>query len=272
MYNSNNIKKNTVKYLQQKKNNGEKISMLTAYDFSFAKLFDVDNIDILLVGDSAANVIAGYETTLPITLNQMIYHGQSVVRGTKKAMVVVDLPFGSYQISDSDAMQSAIRVLKETDCEAIKLEGGSASVVSLIKKMTTAGIAVMGHLGLTPQSIHQIGSFGIQAKEEKDAKQLMQEVMDLQEAGCFAIVVEKIPAKLAATITQIAKIPIIGIGAGNQCDGQVLVMHDMLGMNSEFNPKFVRKFIDLASIITRTTIEYKEAIENGSFPSEDEAY
>jgi 3-methyl-2-oxobutanoate hydroxymethyltransferase len=271
MNTSNNFKKNTVKFLQQKKDNKQKISMLTAYDFSFAKIFDAAGIDILLVGDSAANVMAGFNTTLPITLDQMIYHGQSVVRGTKKALVVVDLPFGSYQISEAHAMEQAVKVLKETNCEAIKLEGG-LSVLPLIKKMIAAGIAVMGHVGLTPQSIHQIGSFGVQAKDDKDAKQLIQDVLELQEAGCFAIVVEKIPAKLAAEISQITKIPIIGIGAGAECDGQVLVMHDMLGMNTEFNPKFVRKFIDLTSLITNATVEYKEAIEKGSFPNADEAY
>jgi 3-methyl-2-oxobutanoate hydroxymethyltransferase len=219
------------------KAHGEKISMLTAYDFSFAKIVDTAGVDVILVGDSASNVMAGHETTLPITLEQMIYHAQSVIRGVKRSLVVVDMPFGSYQSNSDVALASAIRIMKESGAHALKLEGG-AEIVESIKKIVSAGIPVMGHLGLTPQSIYKFGTYTVRAKEHEEAEKLKIDIQTLQEAGCFAVVLEKIPAALAKEVSESVHIPTIGIGAGNYCDGQVLVMHDMLGINTEFSPRF----------------------------------
>ena len=233
------IKRVTTKTLQEMKNNGEKISMLTAYDFSMAQMVDEAGIDVILVGDSASNVMAGHETTLPITLDQMIYHASSVIRGTSRALVVVDLPFGSYQGNSKEALTSAIRVMKETGAHAIKLEGGE-EVVESVKRILSAGVPVMGHLGLTPQSIYKFGTYVVRAREEEEAIKLIQDAHLLQEAGCFAIVIEKVPAKLAERVAKEVSIPIIGIGAGGGVDGQVLVLHDLLGINTEFKPRFLR--------------------------------
>lgn len=265
------IKKNTAQTLLQMKKKCDKISMLTAYDFSLAKLVDEAGIDAILVGDSAANVMAGHETTLPITLDQMIYHAQSVVRAVKKAMVIVDLPFGSYQSNSTLALESAIRVMKETGAQAVKLEGGE-EIIDSIKKIIAAGIPVMGHLGLTPQSVNHFGGFGLRAKEEKEAKRLEKDVQILAEAGCFSIVLEKIPSVLAKKIAASVDIPIIGIGAGAEVDGQILVLHDMLGINNEFHPKFVRKYLDLQEQITHAIGKYIQDVKNIHFPDESESY
>ena len=235
------VKKITTNTLQKMKAAGDKISMLTAYDFSFAKIFDAAGIEVILVGDSASNVMAGNETTLPITMDQMIYHAQSVVRGINRCLVVVDMPFGSYQGNSKEALNNAIRIMKETGGHAVKLEGGEQEVDS-IKRIVNSGVPVMGHLGLTPQSIYKFGTYTVRAKEDAEAEQLKKDALLLQEAGCFAIVLEKIPASLAEEVTVSLHIPTIGIGAGNGCDGQVLVMHDMLGINSEFKPRFLRKY------------------------------
>src|SRR5690349_8422329 len=239
------IKKVTTLSLQKMKGNGKKISMITAYDFSFASIFDAAGIDVILVGDSASNVMAGHETTLPITLDQMIYHAQSVIRGAKRSLVVVDLPFGSYQSNSDIALASAIRIMKETGAHAIKLEGGE-EVLDSIKRIVSAGIPVMGHLGLTPQSIHKFGTYVVRAKEEAEANKLRNDAVLLQEAGCFGLVLEKIPASLAKEVTESITIPTIGIGAGMHCSGQVLVMHDMLGINTDFKPRFLRTYLNLA--------------------------
>ena len=250
---------------------GEKIAMLTCYDYTMATLLDAAGTDVLLVGDSASNVMAGNETTLPITLDQMIYHAQCVSRGAKRAMVLVDMPFGSYQSDSGIALASAVRIMKETGAHAVKLEGGE-EVVESILKITKAGIPVMGHLGLTPQSIHQFGSYGLQGKGEEAAEKLIKEALLLQEAGCFGLVLEKIPAVLAAKVSAALQIPTIGIGAGVNCDGQVLVMQDMLGMNNEFKPKFLRKYADLAGEITRATSAYVQDVKQAQFPSAEESY
>ncbi len=250
---------------------GEKIAMLTCYDYTMATLLDAAGTDVLLVGDSASNVMAGHETTLPITLDQMIYHAQCVSRGAKRAMVLVDMPFGSYQSDSAIALASAVRIMKETGAHAVKLEGGE-EVLESILKITKAGIPVMGHLGLTPQSIHQFGSYGLQGKGEEAAEKLIKEALMLQEAGCFGLVVEKIPAALAAKVSAALQIPTIGIGAGVNCDGQVLVMQDMLGMNNEFKPKFLRKYADLAEEITRATSAYVQDVKQAQFPSAEESY
>ncbi len=250
---------------------GEKIAMLTCYDYTMATLLDAAGTDVLLVGDSASNVMAGHETTLPITLDQMIYHAQCVSRGAKRAMVLVDMPFGSYQSDSAIALASAVRIMKETGAHAVKLEGGE-EVVESILKITKAGIPVMGHLGLTPQSIHQFGSYGLQGKGEEAAEKLIKEALLLQEAGCFGLVLEKIPAVLAAKVSAALQIPTIGIGAGVNCDGQVLVMQDMLGMNNEFKPKFLRKYADLAGEITRATSAYVQDVKQAQFPSAEESY
>ncbi|MFT4023917.1 MAG: 3-methyl-2-oxobutanoate hydroxymethyltransferase [Flavihumibacter sp.] len=265
------VKRVTTNTLQQMKKAGEKISMLTAYDFSFAGIFDTAGIDVILVGDSASNVMAGHETTVPITLDQMIYHGQSVVRGIKRALVVIDLPFGSYQSNSDIALASAIRMMKETGGHSIKLEGGE-EVVDSIRKIVRAGIPVMGHLGLTPQSIYKFGTYSVRAKEEDEAAQLQKDALLLQEAGCFAIVLEKIPAALAKTVSERLSIPTIGIGAGGHCDGQVLVMHDMLGINNEFKPRFLRKYANLHETITRAVQQYASDVRAGDFPNEKEQY
>ena len=265
------IKRVTTNTLQKMKENGEKISMITAYDFSFAKLFDAAGIDVILVGDSASNVMAGHETTLPITLDQMIYHAQSVLRGIHRCLVVVDLPFGTYQSNSDIALASAIRIMKETGAHAIKLEGGEEAVES-IKRIVAAGIPVMGHLGLTPQSIYKFGTYTVRAKEKDEANKLRSDALLLQEAGCFATVLEKIPAALAKEVSASVHIPTIGIGAGNDCDGQVLVMHDMLGINTEFKPRFLRKYLNLHEQITTAVQQYIGDVKSGDFPNEKESY
>lgn len=253
------------------KREGEKISMLTAYDYSFAKLFDAAGIDVLLVGDSASNVIAGHETTLPITLDQMIYHASSVVRGANHSLVVVDLPFGSYQGDSGEALISAVRIMKETGAHAVKLEGG-AEVADSVNRIVSAGVPVMGHLGLTPQSIYKFGTYTVRAKEEAEAEKLKKDALLLEEAGCFSIVLEKIPATLAGAVSKSLHIPTIGIGAGNQCDGQVLVMHDMLGLNASFKPRFLRQYLRLDEMISNAVRQYITDVKDSSFPSESEQY
>lgn len=265
------VKKITTNTLQKMKAAGEKISMLTAYDFSFAKIFDAAGIEVILVGDSASNVMAGNETTLPITMDQMIYHAQSVVRGINRCLVVVDMPFGSYQGNSKEALNNAIRIMKETGGHAVKLEGGEQEVES-IKRIVNSGVPVMGHLGLTPQSIYKFGTYTVRAKEDAEADQLKKDALLLQEAGCFAIVLEKIPASLAAEVTASLQIPTIGIGAGNACDGQVLVMHDMLGINSEFKPRFLRKYLNMDEQIKGAVKQYITDIKSKNFPNENEQY
>ena len=250
---------------------GEKISMITAYDFSFAKIFDAAGIDIILVGDSASNVMAGHETTLPITLDQMIYHAAGVVRGCNRSLIIVDLPFGSYQGNSKEALNSTIRIMKETGAHAIKLEGGE-EILESVKRILTSGVPVMGHLGLTPQSIYKFGTYTVRAKEEEEAEKLKRDAMLLQEAGCFGIVLEKIPASLAKEVTEHLSIPTIGIGAGSYCDGQVLVMHDMLGINTEFRPRFLRTYLNLHEEVTGAVQKYIDDIKSGDFPNETEQY
>ncbi|MEO8110179.1 MAG: 3-methyl-2-oxobutanoate hydroxymethyltransferase [Ginsengibacter sp.] len=265
------VKRITVNTLQKMKQVGEKISMITAYDFSFAKIFDAAGIDIILVGDSASNVMAGHETTLPITLDQMIYHASSVVRGSSRSLVVVDLPFGSYQGNSKEALISTIRIMKETGAHAIKLEGGE-EIIESVKRILSAGVPVMGHLGLTPQSIYKFGTYTVRAKEEVEAEKLKSDAMLLQEAGCFGVVLEKIPATLAKEVSNHLSIPTIGIGAGNDCDGQVLVMHDMLGINTEFKPRFLRQYLNLHEQITGAVQKYIGDIKSKDFPNENEKY
>lgn len=265
------VKRITTNTVRKMKQEGEKISMLTAYDFSFATLFDKAGIDILLVGDSASNVMAGHETTLPITLDQMIYHASSVVRGTSRALVVVDLPFGTYQGNSKEALNSTIRIMKETGAHAVKLEGG-VEVIDSVKRIISAGVPVMGHLGLTPQSIYKFGTYTVRAKEEAEAEKLHRDADLLQDSGCFAIVLEKIPATLAKRVSESLDIPTIGIGAGNECDGQVLVMHDMLGINREFRPRFLRTYLNLADQVDGAVKKYIEDVKSGDFPNETEQY
>jgi 3-methyl-2-oxobutanoate hydroxymethyltransferase len=265
------VKKITTNTLLKMKQSGEKISMITAYDFSFAKIFDVAGIDIILVGDSASNVMAGHETTLPITLDQMIYHASSVVRGCNRSLIIVDLPFGSYQGNSKEALNSTIRIMKETGAHAIKLEGGE-EILESVKRILSSGVPVMGHLGLTPQSIYKFGTYTVRAKEEEEAEKLKKDAMLLQEAGCFGIVLEKIPASLAKEVSEHLSIPTIGIGAGNDCDGQVLVMHDMLGINTEFKPRFLRTYLNLHEEITGAVQKYIEDIKSKDFPNENEQY
>ena len=265
------VKKITTHVLQEMKRSGEKISMLTAYDFSLAGIIDDAGIDVILVGDSASNVMAGHETTLPITLDQMIYHASSVVRAVKRALVVVDLPFGSYQGNSKEALQSAIRIMKESGAHAVKLEGGR-EVKESIERILTAGVPVMGHLGLTPQSIYKFGTYVVRAREEEEAKRLIEDAHILEEAGCFAIVLEKIPAALAAIVSQEVKIPVIGIGAGNGVDGQVLVLHDMLGINNEFHPRFLRRYLNLYDEIKAATAKYITDVKSRDFPNSKEQY
>ena len=264
------IKKVTTHILQEMKNRGEKISMLTAYDYSMAKIIDKAGVDVILVGDSASNVMAGYETTLPITLDEMIYHAKSVVRAVDRALVVVDLPFGTYQSNSKEALSSAIRIMKETGAGAVKLEGGMESEES-IKRILSAGIPIMGHLGLTPQSINKFGTYAVRAKDDEEASRLVEDAYLLQELGCFAIVLEKIPASLTSRIVSEIKIPIIGIGAG-AADGQVLVMHDMLGITQEFSPRFLRRYADLNAVITDAVTNYIGDVKSGDFPNEQEQY
>jgi 3-methyl-2-oxobutanoate hydroxymethyltransferase len=264
-------KKITTHILQNMKASGERISMITAYDFSFARLFDSAGIDVILVGDSASNVMAGHETTLPITLDQMIYHASSVIRGVSRSLVIVDLPFGSYQSNSKEALISAIRIMKETGAHGVKLEGGE-EVLESIKRILAAGVPVMGHLGLTPQSIYKFGTYTVRAKEEMEAKKLKADALLLQEAGCFAIVLEKIPAVLAKEVAETLTIPVIGIGAGKYCNGQVLVMHDLLGINTEFKPRFLRQYLNLHEHITRAVERYIQDVKSNDFPSEQEQY
>lgn len=266
-----NVKRVTTNVLQEMKNSGAKISMLTGYDFSMARIIDSAGIDIILVGDSASNVMAGHETTLPITLDQMIYHAASVVRGVERALVVVDMPFGSYQGNSKEALSNAIRIMKESGGHAVKLEGG-IEIIESIKRILTAGIPVMGHLGLTPQSIYKFGTYVVRAKEEAEAQRLIEDAMALEEAGCFAIVLEKIPAALAEKVAKAVSIPIIGIGAGNGVDGQVLVVHDMLGINNEFSPRFLRKYANLYDIMKEAVENYIEDVRSGDFPNQNEQY
>ncbi len=265
------VKKITTNTLQKMKANGEKISMLTAYDFSFAKIFDAAGIDVLLVGDSASNVMAGHETTLPITLDQMIYHASSVVRAINRSLVVVDMPFGSYQSNPDIALASAIRIMKETGAHAIKLEGGK-EVIESIQCIVAAGIPVMGHLGLTPQSIYKFGTYNVRANDATEADKLRSDAKLIEAAGCFAVVFEKIPAKLAKEVSASLSIPSIGIGAGKYCDGQVLVMHDMLGINTEFKPRFLRQYANLNEQIIKATAQYIADIKGQHFPNDSESY
>lgn len=250
---------------------GEKISMLTAYDYSLARIVDQAGIDVILVGDSASNVMAGNETTLPITLDQMIYHGSSVVKAAQKALVVVDLPFGAYQGNSKEALSSAIRIMKETHADAVKLEGGS-EIIESVSRILSAGIPVMGHLGLTPQSIHKFGTYAVRAKEEAEAQKLLEDAALLEDAGCFSIVLEKIPATLATKVSGMLSIPVIGIGAGNGVDGQVLVLHDMLGINQEFSPRFLRRYHNLFAEISGAVENYIDDVKSGDFPNEKEQY
>lgn len=265
------IKKVTTHQLQELKNRGEKIAMLTAYDYSMAKLVDGAGIDVILVGDSASNVMAGNETTLPITLDQMIYHASSVVKAVDRALVVVDLPFGSYQGSSGEALRSSIRIMKESGAHAVKLEGGR-EVKDSVERILTAGIPVMGHLGLTPQSIYKFGTYTVRAKEEAEAQKLMEDAKLLEDCGCFALVLEKIPAALAKRVAEKLHIPIIGIGAGPDVDGQVLVMQDMLGINKDFKPRFLRRYADLHSIVTDAVGNYVADVKAKNFPSDKEKY
>ncbi|PJJ55042.1 3-methyl-2-oxobutanoate hydroxymethyltransferase [Hymenobacter chitinivorans] len=265
------VKLVTTHQLLAMKRRGEKISMLTAYDFSMATILDGAGIDVLLVGDSASNVMAGHETTLPITLDQMIYHAQSVVRAVKRALVVVDMPFGSYQGNSSEALRSAIRIMKESGGHAIKLEGG-AEIKESITRILTAGIPVMGHLGLTPQSIYKFGTYTVRAKEEAEAQKLIEDAQLLQDLGCFALVLEKIPSTLAKQVAEKLSIPVIGIGAGPDVDGQVLVVHDMLGITKEFKPRFLRRYAELADLMHDAVTRYVQDVKSHDFPSPEEAY
>src|SRR5688500_13810428 len=269
--NNKEIKKITTNTLLKMKIAGEKISMITAYDFSFAKIFDAAGIDIILVGDSASKVMAGHETTLPITLDQMIYHASSVVGGSSRPLIVVDLPFGSYQGNSKEALSSTIRIMKETGAHAIKLEGGE-EVLESVKRILSSGVPVMGHLGLTPQSIYKFGTYTVRAKEQAEAEKLKKDAMILQEAGCFAVVLEKIPASLAQQVSANLNIPTIGIGAGKYCDGQVLVMHDMLGINTEFKPRFLRQYLNLHELATKAVEQYIDDVRNKDFPTDAESY
>jgi 3-methyl-2-oxobutanoate hydroxymethyltransferase len=264
-------KKITTHTLLKMKQNGEKISMITAYDYSFAGIMDAAGIDVILVGDSASNVMAGHETTVPITLDQMIYHAQSVIRAVHRCLVVVDLPFGTYQSNSDNAIASAIRIMKESGAHSVKMEGGE-EISDSIRKIVQAGIPVMGHLGLTPQSIYKFGTYQLRAKEETEANKLKEDALALQQAGCFAIVLEKIPATLAKEVSESLTIPTIGIGAGPDCDGQVLVMHDMLGINTEFKPRFLRVYLNLHEQITSAVQQYIGDVKSGSFPNELESY
>lgn len=257
--------------LKEMKDRGEKISMLTSYDYSMAKIVDAAGIDVILVGDSAANVMAGYETTLPITLDMMIYHASSVTRAVNRSLVVVDMPFGTYQGDSKAALDSAVRIMKETEADAVKLEGGE-EVIDSIRRILSAGIPVMGHLGLTPQSIHKFGTYTVRAKEEAEAQKLIHDAHLLEKAGCFSLVLEKIPAALAARVSSELSIPTIGIGAGPGTDGQVLVLHDMLGINKGFSPRFLRRYADLYTTMTDAVSKYIEDVKSGDFPNENEQY
>lgn len=265
------VKRVTTQTLRLMKQRGEKIAVLTAYDYTFARILDEAGIDVILVGDSAANVVAGYETTLPMTLDQMIYHAQCVVRGVRRAMVVVDMPFGSYQGDARRALESAIRIMKETGAHAVKLEGGR-EVAEAVKRIVEAGIPVMGHLGLTPQSIHKFGTYRVRATETEEAQKLKEDARLLEELGCFSIVLEKIPAALGKEVTEMLSIPTIGIGAGRYTDGQVLVLHDMLGLNKEFKPRFLRVYLNLYEQVLDAVSRYIKDVKNQNFPSDEEQY
>jgi 3-methyl-2-oxobutanoate hydroxymethyltransferase len=268
---NNEIKRITTHSLQEMKRKGEKIACLTSYDYSMAKIVDTAGVELILVGDSASNVMAGHETTLPITLDNMIYHAQAVVKGVKRALVVVDLPFGSYQGNSEEALRSAIRIMKESGGHAVKLEGG-IEIQESIERILSAGIPVMGHLGLTPQSIYKFGTYAVRAKEEEEAEQLLANAKILNDVGCFGMVLEKIPATLAKKVSESVAIPTIGIGAGSGCDGQILVVHDMLGINKDFSPRFLRRYADLHSIMTEAVINYTKDVKSSDFPNEKESY
>lgn len=268
---TDDARKVTTRRFIEMKQRGEKISMLTVYDYSSAKILDAAGIDAILVGDSASNVMAGNQTTLPITLDQMIYHAKSVMKGTKRALVVVDLPFGTYQGDWREALASAVRVMKESHAEALKLEGGM-EIKESVEKIIQAGIPVMGHLGLTPQSINKFGTYNVRAREESEAAKLIDDAQMLEEIGCFAVVLEKVPAVLASKVAQMLNIPVIGIGAGGGCDGQVLVMQDMLGINKDFSPKFLRRYADLADIMNEAVGRYINDVKSGDFPNASEQY
>ena len=257
--------------LKEMKDRGEKIAMLTSYDYSMAKIVDAAGVDVILVGDSAANVMAGYETTVPITLDAMIYHARSVVRAVERALVVVDLPFGTYQGNSKMALDSAIRIMKETEADAVKLEGGE-EILESVERILTAGIPIMGHLGLTPRSIHKFGTYTVRAREEAEAEKLVRDARLLEEAGCFAVVLEKIPAVLAERVSKELSIPTIGIGAGGGTDGQVLVIHDMLGINKGFSPRFLRRYADLHTVMTDAVGRYVADVKSQDFPNEQEQY
>lgn len=265
------VKRITTNTILEMKQKGEKIAMLTSYDYSMATIVDEGGIDVILVGDSASNVMAGHETTLPITLDQMIYHAASVVRAVKRALVVVDLPFGSYQGNSKEALNSAIRIMKESGAHAVKLEGG-LEIRESVERIITAGIPVMGHLGLTPQSIYKFGTYTVRAKEEAEAAKLKSDILVLQEAGCFSVVLEKIPAQLALEVTKSVKIPTIGIGAGSHCDGQVLVINDMIGLTKGFKPRFLRQYLNLFEEINGAVQSYVKDVKAGDFPNEKEQY
>jgi len=265
------VKRITTHILQEMKNRGEKISMLTAYDYSMAAVVDEAGTDVILVGDSASNVMAGHETTLPITLDQMIYHASSVVRAAKRALVIVDLPFGSYQGNSKEALNSAIRIMKESGAHGIKIEGG-VEIAESVTRILTAGIPVMGHLGLTPQSIYKFGTYTVRAKQEAEAQKLREDALKLQDLGCFSIVLEKIPAALAKQVSESLVIPTIGIGAGKHCDGQVLVIHDMLGINKGFSPRFLRKYADLHQVMNNAIQNYVKDVKDKTFPNDKEEY
>jgi 3-methyl-2-oxobutanoate hydroxymethyltransferase len=265
------VKRITTHILQKMKDDGEKISMVTAYDFSMARIFDDAGMDILLVGDSAANVMAGYETTLPITLDNMIYHAASVVRAIKRSFVTVDLPFGTYQGNSKEALASAVRIMKETSAHSVKIEGGE-EIIESVKRIISAGVPVMGHLGLTPQSINKFGTYAVRATDDAEAKKLLSDARLLEEAGCFAIVLEKIPALLAKKVAESVRIPVIGIGAGKYVDGQVLVMHDMLGINKDFKPRFLRRYLNLYEEIYKASQAYIHDVKAKDFPNDNEQY
>jgi len=269
--NFSTIPKVTTHQLHAMKQEGEKISMLTAYDYSMASLIDAAGTDVILVGDSASNVMAGNETTLPITLDQMIYHATSVVKAVKRSLIVVDIPFGSYQGNSQEALRSAIRIMKESGAHSVKMEGGK-EISESIERVLSAGVPVMGHLGLTPQSIYKFGTYTVRAKEKEEANKLMEDAILLEKLGCYAIVIEKVPAELTKRVAQKLNIPIIGIGAGPHADGQVLVMHDMLGINKDFNPRFLRRYADLQSVITNAVAGYIADVKSRSFPNESESY
>jgi len=271
MTNNLNQSRVTIKVLNQMKRKSEKISMLTAYDFSFAKIIDEAGIDIILVGDSASNVMAGHETTLPITLDQMIYHASSVVRAVNRALVIVDLPFGTYQADSKEALKSAIKIMKESGAHAVKLEGGYQAKES-IERIIQAGIPVMGHLGLTPQSIYKFGTYEVRAKEKQEAETLINDALMLEKIGCFSVLLEKIPHTLSKQVSSNLTVPIIGIGAGNHVDGQVLVLQDMLGMNKDFSPRFLRRYLDLDSLVSNAVKKYSTDIKSGDFPNKEEQY